>query len=66
MCEQGGMCEVLEKDLYAVLGARPTDSTLQLKHRYQQLALQVNVAHKLSLTKMYSCITKMRLLIIKY
>ncbi|XP_075905342.1 dnaJ homolog subfamily C member 24 isoform X2 [Nelusetta ayraudi] len=35
-----GMCEVLEKDLYAVLGARPSDSALQLKHRYQQLALQ--------------------------
>lgn len=43
--DQGGMCEVLEKDLYAVLGARPTDSALQLKHRYQQLALQVNAAH---------------------
>lgn len=43
--DQGGMCEVLQKDLYAVLGARPSDSALQLKHRYQQLALQVNTHH---------------------
>lgn len=43
--EQEGMCEVLEKDLYAVLGAQPTDSALQLKHRYQQLALQVHSLH---------------------
>ncbi|XP_074533939.1 dnaJ homolog subfamily C member 24 [Halichoeres trimaculatus] len=34
------MCEVSEKDLYAVLGASPSDSAQQLKHRYQQLALQ--------------------------
>lgn len=48
------MCEMLEKDLYAVLGARPTDSTLQLKHRYQQLALRVNTAaRKLSVTKCF-------------
>lgn len=43
------MCEALEKDLYAVLGAQPTDSALQLKHRYQQLALQVNAEHTLTL-----------------
>ncbi|KAK1874906.1 DnaJ like subfamily C member 24, partial [Dissostichus eleginoides] len=29
-----------EKDLYAVLGASPSDSVQQLRHRYQQLALQ--------------------------
>lgn len=34
------MCEAAEKDLYAVLGASPSDSVQQLKHRYQQLALQ--------------------------
>lgn len=36
------MCEAAEKDLYAVLGASPSDSVQQLRHRYQQLALQVN------------------------
>ncbi|XP_059191460.1 dnaJ homolog subfamily C member 24 [Centropristis striata] len=34
------MCEAAEKDLYAILGARPSDSVQQLRHRYQQLALQ--------------------------
>ncbi|XP_070828526.1 dnaJ homolog subfamily C member 24 isoform X1 [Chaetodon trifascialis] len=34
------MCEAAEKDLYAVLGASSSDSVQQLKHRYQQLALQ--------------------------
>ncbi|XP_017295770.1 dnaJ homolog subfamily C member 24 [Kryptolebias marmoratus] len=34
------MCETEEKDLYAVLGASPTDSVQQLRHRYQQLALK--------------------------
>ncbi|XP_034542636.1 dnaJ homolog subfamily C member 24 [Notolabrus celidotus] len=34
------MCEVSEKDLYAVLGASPSDSAQQLRHRYQQLALK--------------------------
>ncbi|XP_069019328.1 dnaJ homolog subfamily C member 24 isoform X1 [Embiotoca jacksoni] len=34
------MCEAPEKDLYAVLGAGPSDSVQQLRHRYQQLALQ--------------------------
>uniref|UniRef100_UPI0037E8AE91 dnaJ homolog subfamily C member 24 n=1 Tax=Semicossyphus pulcher TaxID=241346 RepID=UPI0037E8AE91 len=34
------MCEAAEKDLYAVLGASPSDSAQQLRHRYQQLALQ--------------------------
>ncbi|KAM7396093.1 hypothetical protein PAMP_019162 [Pampus punctatissimus] len=34
------MCEAAEKDLYAVLGASPSDSVQQLRHRYQQLALQ--------------------------
>ncbi|KAK5902849.1 hypothetical protein CesoFtcFv8_008066 [Champsocephalus esox] len=29
-----------EKDLYTVLGASPSDSVQQLRHRYQQLALQ--------------------------
>lgn len=38
------MCEVIEKDLYAVLGACPSDSAQQLKHKYQELALQVNIA----------------------
>ncbi|KAM3870030.1 dnaJ homolog subfamily C member 24 [Diretmus argenteus] len=33
------MSEPAEKDLYAVLGASPSDSVQQLKHRYQQLAL---------------------------
>lgn len=37
---QGGMCDAAEKDLYAVLGACSSDSVQQLKHRYQQLALQ--------------------------
>lgn len=36
------MCETPEKDLYAVLGASSSDSAQQLKHKYQQLALQVN------------------------
>lgn len=36
------MCEAVTKDLYAVLGAEPSDSVQQLKHRYQRLALQVN------------------------
>ncbi|KAM4618779.1 dnaJ homolog subfamily C member 24 isoform 1-T2 [Polymixia lowei] len=31
--------ESREKDLYSVLGARPSDSLQQLKHKYQQLAL---------------------------
>lgn len=43
--DQGGMCEGLGMDLYAVLGAKPTDSAPQLKHRYQQLALQVHAVH---------------------
>ncbi|XP_044049158.1 dnaJ homolog subfamily C member 24 isoform X2 [Siniperca chuatsi] len=34
------MCEAAEKDLYAVLGASPSESVQQLRHRYQQLALQ--------------------------
>ncbi|XP_049928260.1 dnaJ homolog subfamily C member 24 isoform X2 [Epinephelus moara] len=34
------MCEAAEKNLYAVLGASPSDSVQQLRHRYQQLALQ--------------------------
>ncbi|XP_061628889.1 dnaJ homolog subfamily C member 24 isoform X2 [Phyllopteryx taeniolatus] len=34
------MCEAVEKDLYAVLGASPSDSLQQLRHRYQKLALQ--------------------------
>ncbi|XP_070763998.1 dnaJ homolog subfamily C member 24 [Enoplosus armatus] len=34
------MCEAAEKDLYAVLGASPSDSVQQLRRRYQQLALQ--------------------------
>ncbi|TNN39458.1 DnaJ subfamily C member 24 [Liparis tanakae] len=34
------MCEEAEKDLYAVLGSSPSDSVQQLRHRYQQLALQ--------------------------
>ncbi|KAK2844044.1 hypothetical protein Q5P01_010703 [Channa striata] len=34
------MCDAAEKDLYAVLGASPSDSVQQLRHRYQQLALQ--------------------------
>ncbi|XP_029136494.1 dnaJ homolog subfamily C member 24 isoform X2 [Labrus bergylta] len=34
------MCEAAEKDLYAVLGASPSDSLKELRHRYQQLALQ--------------------------
>ncbi|XP_072291103.1 dnaJ homolog subfamily C member 24 [Eucyclogobius newberryi] len=29
-----------EKDLYAVLGASPSESTEELRHRYQQLVLQ--------------------------
>ncbi|XP_013883494.1 dnaJ homolog subfamily C member 24 [Austrofundulus limnaeus] len=34
------MCEPEKKDLYAVLGASPSDSVQQLKHKYQQLALK--------------------------
>ncbi|XP_068460284.1 dnaJ homolog subfamily C member 24 isoform X2 [Clinocottus analis] len=34
------MCEAAQKDLYAVLGSSPSDSVQQLRHRYQQLALQ--------------------------
>ncbi|XP_041852990.1 dnaJ homolog subfamily C member 24 [Melanotaenia boesemani] len=34
------MCESRQMDLYAVLGASPSDSVQQLRHRYQQLALQ--------------------------
>ncbi|KAM9816091.1 dnaJ homolog subfamily C member 24 isoform X2 [Syngnathus typhle] len=34
------MCEAVEKDLYAVLGASPSDSVQQLKYRYQKLALE--------------------------
>ncbi|XP_029379399.1 dnaJ homolog subfamily C member 24 [Echeneis naucrates] len=34
------MCEAEKEDLYAVLGANPSDSVQQLRHRYQQLALQ--------------------------
>ncbi|XP_077453531.1 dnaJ homolog subfamily C member 24 isoform X2 [Stigmatopora argus] len=30
----------LEKDLYAILGASPSDSVQQLRHKYQKLALQ--------------------------
>ncbi|XP_056271970.1 dnaJ homolog subfamily C member 24 isoform X4 [Pseudoliparis swirei] len=37
---EAGMCEAAEKDLYAVLGSSPSDSVQQLRHRYQQLALQ--------------------------
>lgn len=43
------MCDVAEKDLYAVLGASPSDSAQQLRHRYQQLVLQVNTLLCLSL-----------------
>lgn len=45
------MCEAVEKDLYAVLGASPSDSVQQLRHRYQQLALQVNTLLCLSLSQ---------------
>lgn len=38
------MYEASEKDLYAVLGASSSDSAQELKHRYQQLVLQVNIA----------------------
>ncbi|XP_035499369.1 dnaJ homolog subfamily C member 24 isoform X2 [Scophthalmus maximus] len=34
------MCEAVKMDLYAVLGASPSYSVQQLRHRYQQLALQ--------------------------
>ncbi|CAK6980753.1 dnaJ homolog subfamily C member 24 [Scomber scombrus] len=34
------MCEAAENDLYAVLGASPSDTIQQLRHRYQQLVLQ--------------------------
>ncbi|XP_029908568.1 dnaJ homolog subfamily C member 24 [Myripristis murdjan] len=34
------MSQSAQKDLYAVLGASPSDSAQQLKHRYQQLVLQ--------------------------
>uniref|UniRef100_A0A8C6S7L0 DnaJ (Hsp40) homolog, subfamily C, member 24 n=1 Tax=Neogobius melanostomus TaxID=47308 RepID=A0A8C6S7L0_9GOBI len=34
------MCASSEKDLYAVLGASPSESTEQLKHHYQQLVLK--------------------------
>ncbi|XP_008279872.1 dnaJ homolog subfamily C member 24 isoform X2 [Stegastes partitus] len=34
------MCEAAEQDLYAVLGASPSDTVQQLRHRYQRLALQ--------------------------
>uniref|UniRef100_A0A3Q1HQS0 DnaJ homolog subfamily C member 24-like n=1 Tax=Acanthochromis polyacanthus TaxID=80966 RepID=A0A3Q1HQS0_9TELE len=34
------MCAAPEKDLYAVLGASPSDTVQQLRHRYQLLALQ--------------------------
>ncbi|XP_047452928.1 dnaJ homolog subfamily C member 24 [Mugil cephalus] len=34
------MCETRDKDLYAVLGASPSDSVQQIRHRYQQLVLQ--------------------------
>ncbi|KAM4733742.1 dnaJ homolog subfamily C member 24 [Anableps anableps] len=34
------MCDPEQKDLYAVLGASPSDSLQQLRHRYQQLALK--------------------------
>lgn len=34
------MCESVETDLYAVLGASPSDSVQQLRRRYQQLALK--------------------------
>ncbi|KAF7215099.1 DnaJ heat shock protein family (Hsp40) member C24 [Nothobranchius furzeri] len=34
------MCDTKEKDWYAVLGASPSDSVQQLRHRYQQLALK--------------------------
>ncbi|XP_019720825.1 dnaJ homolog subfamily C member 24 [Hippocampus comes] len=35
-----GMYEIAEKDLYSVLGASPSDSVHQLRHRYQKLVLQ--------------------------
>ncbi|XP_054633304.1 dnaJ homolog subfamily C member 24 isoform X1 [Dunckerocampus dactyliophorus] len=35
-----GVSEAAEKDLYAVLGASPSDSFHELRHRYQKLALQ--------------------------
>ncbi|XP_036001307.1 dnaJ homolog subfamily C member 24 isoform X1 [Fundulus heteroclitus] len=34
------MCDPEQEDLYAVLGASPSDSPQQLRHRYQQLALK--------------------------
>ncbi|XP_029993109.1 dnaJ homolog subfamily C member 24 isoform X2 [Sphaeramia orbicularis] len=34
------MCESVETDLYAVLGASPSESVQQLRRRYQQLALK--------------------------
>ncbi|AWP07987.1 putative dnaJ -like subfamily C member 24 [Scophthalmus maximus] len=37
---RAGMCEAVKMDLYAVLGASPSYSVQQLRHRYQQLALQ--------------------------
>ncbi|KAM8861363.1 dnaJ homolog subfamily C member 24 [Synchiropus picturatus] len=34
------MCDAAQEDLYAVLGASPSDSAQQLRQRYQKLALQ--------------------------
>uniref|UniRef100_A0A8C7X3H4 J domain-containing protein n=1 Tax=Oryzias sinensis TaxID=183150 RepID=A0A8C7X3H4_9TELE len=34
------MCSAEQTDLYAVLGAHPSESVQQLRRRYQQLALQ--------------------------
>ncbi|XP_047209903.1 dnaJ homolog subfamily C member 24 isoform X2 [Girardinichthys multiradiatus] len=34
------MCDPVRKDLYDVLGASPSDSLQQLRHRYKQLALK--------------------------
>ncbi|XP_029009455.1 dnaJ homolog subfamily C member 24 [Betta splendens] len=34
------MCDIEDKDLYAVLGASPSNSVQELRRRYQQLALK--------------------------
>lgn len=53
-----GMCAAAQTDLYAVLGAHPSDSVQQLRRRYQQLALQVKVAAPLFVFFKKFCISE--------
>lgn len=60
-----GMSENQEADLYSVLGATSCDTVQHIKHKYQQLVLQVNTDawNMLNCTRMVEATTKTSVLV---